>query len=221
MKNPTREKHLYPLRGLICCGNCRRTMTRRLLRSSNKYIYSCTHSTRDKNTECAVHEQYEETELERVAYNAIGQTLTLIEKKAVQEREVSSTRKSAIRECMSQGQAEQLKAAKLRWYEKYTSGDISRDEYRKRKSEVDQKLAENAEAQQKEESRMEQLDSERSCSDKRMDAVCGEYANTTHLTYELAHAFIKAIYIYAADRIEIEWKSADIFAQEYAASPRG
>ncbi len=225
MKNPTREKHLYPLRGLVCCGNCRRTMTRRLLRRTNKYIFSCTHSTRDKNTECAVHEQYEESELERVAYNAIGQMLTLIEKKAVQERKVSSTRKSAIHECMDtlkglQGQAEQLKAAKLRWYEKYTSGDISRDEYLKRKGEVDQKLAENAEARAKEESRMEQLDSERSCGDERMDVVCGEFAKTTHLTYELAHAFIKAIYVHAADRIEIEWKSTDLFAQEYAASPR-
>ena len=67
--------------------------------------------------------------LRDTAYKAIGQMLTLVEKKAVKEHEISKRRKSAITECADairdlQKQYEQLKAVKLRLYEKYTSGSI-------------------------------------------------------------------------------------------------
>ena len=59
--------------------------------------------------------------------------LTLVEKKAVKEHEISKRRKSAITECADairdlQKQYEQLKAVKLRLYEKYTSGSITKAE---------------------------------------------------------------------------------------------
>lgn len=59
--------------------------------------------------------------------------------------------------------------------------------------------------------RMQELDSEQSCSDKRLDEVCSEYRTATALTYELAHAFISAMYIHDQDNIEIVWKFNDIF----------
>lgn len=218
VKKATREKHLYPLRGLVCCGNCKRTMTRRLMASTGKYIYSCTHSTRDRNTECAVHERYEEAGLEQVAYNAIQQFISLAEKENVQNRKVSALRKDAISDCMTQlrklqTQAEQLKGSKLRWYEKYTNGDISKPEYLKFKADADKKLAENEEAQREAESRMERLDSERTCSDDRLDAACRDFQKSRQITYELAHAFIKAVYVYPDERVEIEWKFKDSFVK--------
>ena len=154
--------------------------------------------------------------LRDTAYKAIGQMLTLVEKKAVKEHEISKRRKSAITECADairdlQKQYEQLKAVKLRLYEKYTSGSITKAEYLKRKAETDAKMSENEEAIQQGHQRMQELDSEHPCSDERLDAVLGEYQKGAGLTYELAHALISAIYIHGHDSIEIVWQFKDIF----------
>ena len=111
-----------------------------------------------------------------------------------------------------QKQYEQLKAVKLRLYEKYTSGSITKAEYLKRKAETDAKMSENEEAIQQGHQRMQELDSEHPCSDERLDAVLGEYQKGEGLTYELAHALISAIYVHGHDSIEIVWKFKDIFA---------
>lgn len=60
--------------------------------------------------------------------------------------------------------------------------------------------------------RMKELDSETSCSDEKLDAVCDQYADCKALTYELTHAFISAVYIYDLDNIEIVWKFKDFLA---------
>ena len=129
---------------------------------------------------------------------------------------VQSIRKTAIKDCAAklkalQTQTDQLKNGKLRLYEKYTSGSISKAEYLKQKTAFDENLAENAEAIQKAHERMQELDSECSCSDERVNQVCEQYRNQTALTFELTHAFIKAIYVHDADNIEILWKFRDIY----------
>ena len=216
VKKQKRNPHYYPLKGLVCCGNCKRALTRRKNRNVSGYFYQCTHSTNDRDTECPVGERYSEEWLENAAYNAIGQMLALVEKKAVKNHEISKRRKSAISECADtirdlQKQSEQLKAVKLRLYEKYTSGSITKAEYLKRKAEADAKMAENEEAIRKGHERMQELDSEHPCSDERLDAVLGVYQKNERLTYELAHALIDAIYVHGQDSIEIVWKFKDIF----------
>ena len=165
-------------------------------------------------TECAVGEKYSEASLEAIVYNAIGDFLALAEKRSVQNREVGNIRKSAIKECATkikslQTQTEQLKAMKLRLYEKYTSGSISKADYLKQKADTDARLTENAEAIRLAHERMQELDSETSCSDERLNAVCDKYRESKALTYELTHAFLKAIYVYPGDRVELEWKFSD------------
>ena len=56
---------------------------------------------------------------------------------------------------------------------------------------------------------MKELDSETSCSDEKLDAVCDQYTDCKALSYELTHAFISSIYIYDLDNIEIVWKFKD------------
>lgn len=214
-KKPVRKHQKYPLKGLVCCGNCKRVMTRRKHKNCS-VTYQCCHSTHDRDTDCPVGERYDEKVIEASVYNAIGQYLMLAEKQAVQNREVGDLRKAAIRECADsirnlQKQSDQLKSAKLRLYEKYTSGLITREEYRKQKAEADAKLAENEEAIRQEHERMQTLDSEQSCSDSRLEAVCDAYRDSSVLTYELAHSFVKSIFIHGHDNIEIVWKFRDIY----------
>ena len=217
-KKPKRNPRYYPLKGLVCCGNCKRALTRRKLRNEGGYFYQCTHSTHDRDTECPIGERYSEEWLEKTAFNSIGQMLALAEKKAVKEHEISKRRKSAISECADtirdlQKQSEQLKMVKLRLYEKYSSGSITKSEYLKRKSEADVKIAENEDAIRQGHERMQELDSEHPCSDEKLDKVLSEYQREEGLTYELAHALIAAIYVHGQDSIEIVWKFNDLFEE--------
>ena len=52
-------------------------------------VFDYTHSTHDRDTDCPVGERYSEAWIEDTAYKAIGQMLTLVEKKAVKEHEQS------------------------------------------------------------------------------------------------------------------------------------
>lgn len=192
------------LAGIIYCAHCGAKMS--------GFMHH------DRYTECRVGEKYSESRLEDIVYNAIGDFLAFTEKQAVQNREVGDIRKTAIKDCAAklkalQTQTDQLKNGKLRLYEKYTSGSISKAEYLKQKTAFDEKLAENAEAIQKAHERMQELDSECSCSDERVNQVCEQYRNQTALTFELTHAFIKAIYVHDADNIEILWKFRDIYEE--------
>ena len=212
-RNPTRKQHDYPLKGLVRCGNCKRAMTRRKNKAGIRY-FQCIHSVNNGNTDCPVGRSFPEMDIEKVVFHAIAQFLALAQKEAVQNREVGDLRKSAIKECADkirilQKQNEQHKASKLRLYEKYAAGSITKEAYIQHNAATDTKIAENDEAIQRSHERMKELDSETSCSDEKLDAVCDQYADCKALTYELTHAFISAVYIYDLDNIEIVWKFKD------------
>ncbi len=212
-RNPTRKQHDYPLKGLVRCGNCKRAMTRRKNKAGIRY-FQCIHSVNNGNTDCPIGRSFPEMDIEKVVFYALTQFLALAQKEAVQNREVGDLRKSAIKECAEkirtlQKQNEQHKASKLRLYEKYAAGSITKEAYIQQKAATDTKIAENDEAIQRSHERMKELDSETSCSDEKLDAVCDQYADCKALTYELTHAFISAVYIYDLDNIEIVWKFKD------------
>ena len=212
-RNHTRKQHDYPLKGLVRCGNCKRAMTRRKNKAGIRF-YQCTHSVNNGNTDCPVGRSFPEMDIEKIVFHAIAQFLALAQKEAVQNREVGDLRKSAIKECADkirtlQKQNEQHKASKLRLYEKYAAGSITKEAYIQQKAATDAKIAENDETIQRSHERMKELDSETSCSDEKLDAVCEQYADCKALTYELTHAFISAVYIYDLDNIEIVWKFKD------------
>ena len=209
-RNPTRKQQDYPLKGLVRCGNCKRAMTRRKNKAGIRY-FQCIHSVNNGNSDCPVGRNFPEMDIEMVVFHAITQFLTLAQKEAVQNREIGDLRKSAIKECAEkirilQKQNEQHKASKLRLYEKYAAGSITKEAYIQQKAETDAKIAENDEAIQRSHERMKELDSETSCLDEKLDVVCEQYADCKALTYELTHAFISAVYIYDLDNIEIVWK---------------
>ena len=212
-RNPTRKQHDYPLKGLVRCGNCKRAMTRRKNKAGIRY-FQCIHSVNNGNTDCPIGRSFPEMDIEKVVFHALTQFLALAQKEAIQNREVGDLRKSAIKECADkirtlQKQNEQHKASKLRLYEKYAAGSITKEAYIQQKAATDVKIAENDGVIQRSHERMKELDSETACSDEKLDAVCEQYADCKALTYELTHAFISAVYIYDLDNIEIVWKFKD------------
>ena len=199
-KKAPRKTSDYPLQGLVRCDNCKRAMRRRVW--NGKAYFTCMNSMQDSDTECAVGENYAEDELERVAFNAIKQAIQLAEQEQSQRKHTAEKCKSDVDKVKRlQSQAEQLKAAKLRLYEKYAAEEISREAYLKAKAELDSKLAENERAVKE-----AMPDSPKTDADTRLIDVCNSSKGVDRLTHDLAYAFIKGIYVYPEERVEIEWK---------------
>ncbi len=212
-RNPTRKQHEYPLKGLVRCGNCKRAMTRRKNKAGIRY-FQCIHSVNNGNTDCPVGRSFRRWILRRLS------SIPLLSFSLWHRRKQSKTAKSVIfgnlpsrnaliKSALCKKQNEQHKASKLRLYEKYAAGSITKEAYIQQKAATDAKIAENDETIQRSHERMEELDSETACSDEKLDAVCEQYADCKALTYELTHAFISAVYIYDLDNIEIVWKFKD------------
>lgn len=214
------EAHLFS--GFLFCGDCQQPMIRKTVPSkTKKYIYYVC-STNKHNRTCSPH-SIAAKEVEEKVFRAIHDQIELVinleHALAMIERLPSQSRKAFNYEAQIakieeeieryQKQNEQHKASKLRLYEKYAAGSITKEAYIQQKAATDAKIAENDEAIQRSHERMKELDSETSCSDEKLDAVCEQYADCKALTYELTHAFISAVYIYDLDNIEIVWKFKD------------
>ena len=63
------------------------------------------------------------------------------------------------------------KASKLRRYEKYAAGSITKEAYIQQKAAADVKIAENDGAIQRRHERMKELDSETACSDEKLSLI--------------------------------------------------
>ena len=215
-KKVKREARDYVLKGLVRCGNCGRVMAHRRLKPTGEAYFICPYGANKQEDGCAAGGRCMEAELESTVYNAINQFAAFVEKQTAHNQRGSLIQMEAARKHMDrmkvmQTQAEQFKASRFQGYERYSNGEISRADYLKLKEDTDQKLAENTLAVQKEQERVNASEADTLRPDGELDALCRELAASKELTAGLARSFIKAIYIYGADRVEIVWRYQDLF----------
>ena len=199
-KCAARKGRDYPLKGLVRCGNCGRVMQR------NGKNYSCPYSLQDKDTDCAVKERYNESELENTVFQAIGRYVSQVEVsdrmiKASMPMEQMRARLKSLRL-----QEAQISSGKLYCYNLYAEGAISRDEYLKKRADYVQQLAEIETEIQNEEKQIHALEAERTPPDLDAGPLSRLFDGAERLTAEISHAFLKAVYIHPSNRVELEWK---------------
>ena len=216
LKNTKRVSYDYPLKGLVRCGNCKRVMARRKLVSTGEMYFTCPYAINQQDSDCAAGARYMDAGLEKTAHNAIREMIALAEKQSIQRQQARSARLDTVNGYMLrlkelQRQEQQLKSEKFLCYERYSAGNLSKEEYMKCKTETDEKLAEIAEAIRQHQEQLNAFEQTRSSPDNQMEVQRLQFAESEHLTSELAGAFIKAIFVYASDRIEIEWRFKDVF----------
>jgi len=209
VKSPVRKNRDYPLRGLVRCGNCKRSMTR-LIRKSGA-VFHCAHSTADKETGCAVCQRYEETELEANVFDAISHFVSRVEDRAANASIKAAAQQSEAVQHLSslkhlQTMMEQLKARKFQLYEQYSNGTITREAYLKNKTEFNHELAAVQENIQREEERVQALEDVHPLAENAAATACEMLRESDGLTFALAHEFLDAIYIYPDSRVELVWK---------------
>ena len=204
----------YPLKGLLKCGNCHRTLSR--LHNSAGYYYRCTKSRTDEDSDCPKGKLFSEKEIEGIVFRAVMQMLAMCQEQKKQHKSLMLTRKERIAACVAElqklgKQQEQYKQEKLRAYENFSGGGLTKDAYLKQRAEIDSKIASAKAEQDSQEQLLGELERLDFQDKAREDDVFTAYAGATELTAELAGAFIKEILVSSPTEIEIVWKFRDVF----------
>lgn len=203
------KAELYPLRSLVRCGNCGRVMYH-----NKGGTFYCSYGRTSGDEGCSPAVKYSEKELEEIAYQAIRMLLNAAsedeQKKKVKSREISKTRRKLAVSAGLQRESETLKKQRLVLYEQFSGGEISKTAYLERKAVLDERLdAIRTELAKSEEETAMQKDSA-PFQTTGFESEAKGYLGETSLTWEMAHAFIQAIYVYPDGRREIRWKFRDI-----------
>ena len=130
--------------------------------------------------------------------------------------EMRHRKRNAIQEKLDllaslQAQSEKQKKMKLKLYEQYTSGELSRQNYLEQKKTVDEKAASTADEIALLETSVEEIEVTNSHHETAFEQSCNTFFGETELSYESAHAFVKAVYVFFDKRVEIHWKFKDVF----------
>ena len=110
---------------------------------------------------------------------------------------------------------EAIKKEKLELYERYCSGELTKEEYLDEKAVLNKELERKEEEEKLAEKEVRDLPIKETSVASEAEAICRIYRDEDKLTYEMAHAFVDRIIVFQDHRIEIVWRFKDIFS-EYA-----
>lgn len=210
---------LYPLAGLVYCGDCMEPMVRKTVPAGGKkYVYYvCSGNKKDKKT-CAPHRISESDLTDTILYLLqvhIENVLTLesamqvIEKAPKLKADVAKFDERIYRKRM---ELEKTEKRKLNLYEDLKDGIISKKEYMQLKTEYDRRIEEAESAIRAYETEVKLILENKSSMHEWIKDF-KKYKNIQSLERNAVAVMIKRILIYSADRIEITYNFQDEFVR--------
>lgn len=206
-RSPAKASY-YPLRSLVRCGNCGRCMA---FLKSGKGFY-CTYGRTDRNSACPTEAIHLASDIEQRIYDAIMLFLKAADEKGNLSDKFLKKKKSEIQKNMDmltdfQKQCGKLKKQKLKSYEEYSGGVMTKQAYLDDKRIIDEKLRTIENSIDAAKQRIADLESLEESEPQ--TSQFDRFLNEPSLTYEMAHAFVEAVYIYPDGTNEICWKFKD------------
>ena len=197
----SRTVHEYPLRKKVFCGCCRHALER--MDTRNRY-YRCSHSGIYQSEPC-YGLRISEKDLEAKVYAAIVSRMEELTKKDNGADADSFDNGNGKQPDLSSRIAE-YKNAKRLLYERYAMREISIEEYKTRKAEMDRALVqlENISAALSEEAERRRTAENKQAEHRKLAEVVRDAGG---LTCGLSDAVIERVYYYPDNRLEIEWKA--------------
>lgn len=199
----------YPLRGKIRCGVCKLAMS--YLEMAYESVFYCHHKLKTGKYSSCNGEYIPTKEIDRAVLNTLRVQLKLLRELGVYAEETKETHShSGVSERKRmERDIEIYKAERIRQYEVYAEGIVSRESYLTKKAELTEKI----------DTLQEALDCARSLMTEEAE-LCGEIAHinrqaeesmvTDTLTKEMADAFIEMVYVYDNKTVEVEFKFDDL-----------
>jgi len=210
------EETVYPLSGLVYCGDCGRSMVRKNNASASNpyYYYIC--SGYKQGSGCASHSirdiLLEESVLAALQKHIRGildieRTLDSIENLAYTSRQV---KKADERLVAKRRELEKYQSNKIRLYEDYTDGIVNREDYAAFGKRYDRKIAETENAVFSIEKEIDELASGESAGQEWI-GYFKQYGNVEELSRKLLVHLIDRVLVYEDKKIHIRFK----FQHEY------
>lgn len=203
-KLPNKKPHEYPLKGKVFCGCCRHALSRTGNKAS---CYLCRHSAGVEGMSCNGMKVFT-AELEQAVFETLkGQVERLICPDGVLDSESVSIEKASDYE----QQLSEMQGEKMRLYERYVSGELDADSYKREKAAVDALIlrTKNIYASVTAQARKEQEQHDELVQRRQ---IVRELSSADGLTQRLADLLIDRVYVYPDKQIEISYKVKDIFS---------
>lgn len=200
---PNRKNHTYPLRGKVVCGCCEHALTRMERKTS---YYLCRHSEADKRFSCHGL-KVPADDLEQAVFDTLKCQVEALE----------SDLDTLPAEALIPGwaeydrQIEGLLDDKLRLYERYLRGEVELDTYKAEASAYDEQLRKTKNARS---AWMVQAEQTKEADERRQnrERAIREIAEADKLTDALSELLIEKVFVFPGNRIEIAYKTRDIFS---------
>lgn len=205
----------YPLKSVVFCGICKRTMYRYRVRKTDDYAKYYCRSAPLGRTECTK-KKYSEKELEQVVLQALLPMLKTINETIGHRRSRQDQTQSLLTECQQEirqavAMEKKIKLEKLEIYEAYTIGTLPIHDYKQKKNTLTRQgknLAEKLLQLREQEAALQN-----GILPKELAQLCDsakEYHFATALNREMVSAFVERINVFP-DHYEIVWKFQDVW----------
>ena len=203
----------YLLRTLVYCGVCGRVMTRNPRGKITTYY--CDKSTRNKSTNCPIGERFPEKELERIVLASFMQMMNLIsdydkrmKKTAVKTKGTEAYVRQSI--LSIEKSMKQNHLAKVTAYERYSDGEISRDEFISIKDQLALELNKYSKEKKALEHQLLEIQNAVDPELKQITEAADEVLKADQVTNQMLLYFIDKIYVYSGMKVEIQYKFKDV-----------
>lgn len=198
----------YPLKGKVRCGNCHRALTYSV--STYKEYFICRHGIeQDRFSDCCT-EQYPTAQIEAAVWRSLKELISTLEclgsRASIKAKEEMKKAKSNQRS--AEAELEKINAEKIQQYEMYADGVITKELYIRRKQELT-KVYVDLKNRSKESSEQYDYQNDLWDSAKKLESLSKQFSGEEKLTRKMVLAFIKCVYIYDPNRIEIVYEFED------------
>jgi DNA invertase Pin-like site-specific DNA recombinase/predicted transcriptional regulator len=202
-----RVSNQYALKGKIRCGVCRLVMSYRE-QAQGPMIY-CSHKTQAGRHSRCYSDAIPAGQIDAIILSALREQLKALQDLGIriEEKQESSSPEMDFRKMETE--IEVMKAERIRQYEAYAEGLITKEAYLSRKEELTGKIEERNRAIERIRAVVESdnaLNSEIACFNRKAEKVAGQ----SRLTKEIADAFIDMVYVYDPKTVEVQFKFDDL-----------
>ena len=202
----------YPLRGKIRCGVCRLAITR--IELAYDAVYYCSHKTKSGRKSNCCDKYISAREIDSAVLRCLKTQLKVLRELGVQMEEAKG---NAIQDVTAdtrrmERDIETYKAERIRQYEAYAEGVISRETYLTKKEELTEKI----DSLQATLDRLRSLiEEDNTMTDKfaKINEQAEQSMMFDTLTKEMSDAFIETVYVYDEKKIEVEFKFDDLLQE--------
>lgn len=207
-KNYIRQDRGEALTGKVRCGNCRLTLA---YQNVTEVVLVCSHRVSSGNKSSCSGARYDAKRIEGQVWFALRKQLELFENVAKLAEKTKETQQTdlASEQRNLQKTIENIKAERVRAYENYASGHLSKDAYILRKSELSEEI-------DKLNMRLAFLHGETTSEDDIFREVSEIREKTEQtmvfekLTRAAVQTFIDVVYVYDIEHIEIKFVFDDV-----------